>query len=215
MCSDCSASGASRPALAPTRGAYVSQPTDELLEIIAIESERAGAVVIGEDLGTVPPGVRAELRRRRVLSSRLALFERRPLAEWPRLAFAAVSTHDLPTIAGLWSGADLRDQAAAGVSPDGREAARLRRRLRTASGLGPDATAADVTVALHRELAASPSMLVAASLEDALGVEERPNLPGTVAPHRDNWSLALPEPVEGLGTNRRVRALAAAFRAAR
>ena len=81
----------------------------------------------------------------------------------PRLAFAAVSTHDLPTIAGLWSGADLRDQAAAGVSPDAREAARLRRRLLKASGLGPDATTAAVTVALHRELAASPSMIATLS----------------------------------------------------
>lgn len=196
----------------PTRGAYVRQPTDELLEIVAIESERAGAVVIGEDLGTVPPGVRAELRRRRLLSTRLALFERRQPATWPHRAFAAISTHDLPTIAGLWSGADLRDQADAGVAPGTREAAGLRRRLLRAAGLGMAATADDVVLGLHRRLAESPAMLVAATLEDALGVAERPNLPGTVRPQRDNWSLALPVPIEELGAQPGVRALVETLR---
>jgi 4-alpha-glucanotransferase len=196
----------------PTRGAYARQPTDELLEIVAIESERAGAVVVGEDLGTVPPGVRAELRRRRLLSTRLALFERRPPPTWPRQAFAAVSTHDLPTVAGLWSGADLRDQAAAGVAPGVREAKGLRRRLLRAAALGARATAEDVVLALHRRLAESPAMLVAATLEDALGVAERPNLPGTVAPQRDNWSLALPVPMEELDAQPGVRALVETLR---
>jgi 4-alpha-glucanotransferase len=185
----------------PTRGAYVRQPTEELLEIVALESERAGAVVIGEDLGIVPAGVRAELRRRRLLSTRLALFERRPPARWPRLSFTAVETHDLPTVAGLWSGADLADQAASGVSPGTRESAGLRRRLLRAAGLGPTASVDDVVLALHRRLAQSPAVLVAATLEDALGVVERPNLPGTVAPQRDNWSLALPVLLEELETD--------------
>jgi 4-alpha-glucanotransferase len=196
----------------PARGAYVRQPTDELLEIVAIESERAGAVVIGEDLGTVPPGVRAELRRRRLLSTRLALFERRPPSGWPRRAFAAVSTHDLPTIAGLWSGADLRDQAASGVTPAPLEAARLRRRLLKAAGLRTDADAGQVGLALHRRLAAAPAMLMAATLEDALDVAERPNLPGTVPPQRDNWSLALPVSIEELGAHRGVAKLVKALR---
>ena len=64
-------------------GAYVHYPTDELLEIVAIESHRAGAIVIGEDLGTVPAGVRRELRRRRMLSTRLALFERDSAGQIP------------------------------------------------------------------------------------------------------------------------------------
>ena len=84
----------------PSRGAYVRSHTDELLEIVALESQRAGAVVIGEDLGTVPPGVREELRRRRLLSTRLALFERVEPARYPRQSFAGVTTHDLPTMAG-------------------------------------------------------------------------------------------------------------------
>ena len=196
----------------PGEGAYVRYPTDELLEIVAIESERAGAVVIGEDLGTVPPGVRAELRRRRVLSTRLALFERRPPARWPRRAFAAVTTHDLPTVAGAWTGADLEDQARAGVEadPDGLE--QLRRALARVAGVAGDASVDEVVDAAHRRLAASPSMLVAASLEDALRVRERPNLPGTMSDRRANWSVALPLRLERIVRDARVRRLAEALR---
>ncbi len=182
----------------PDRGAYVRYPTDELLEIVAIESERAGAVVIGEDLGTVPPGVRRELRRRRLLSTRLALFERVPPARYPRQAFAGVTTHDLPTIAGTLSGADLDDQRAAGVMPDPSALDILRRRLRTAAGIGGQADAEQLSVALHRRLALSPASMVAATLEDALGVEERPNLPGTTSAQRANWSQPLPMPLEAI-----------------
>lgn len=182
-----------------TDGAYVHMPTDELLEIVALESHRAGAIVIGEDLGTVPPGVRAELRRRRMLSTRLALFERVPPAAYPALAMAGVTTHDLPTIAGLLSGSDLDDQRAAGITPDSAGAVTLLRRLHAAVGghVVPEALA----VELHRALAASPSMLVAATLEDALGVEWRPNLPGTVGAQRANWSVALLVSIEELGAS--------------
>jgi 4-alpha-glucanotransferase len=196
----------------PADGAYVRQPTDELLEIVALESHRAGAVVVGEDLGTVPAGVRAELRRRRLLSTRLALFERRPPARYPRQALAAVTTHDLPTIAGLMSGSDLDDQRAAGFDPDPAATDALRARLRSAAGVGADASADAVRIALHRALAESPSMLVAATLEDALGVEERPNLPGTVPPQRDNWSLALPVPIDDFPGDPRVAGLVEALR---
>jgi len=182
----------------PADGAYVRQPTDELLEIVALESHRAGAVVVGEDLGTVPPGVRDELRRRRLLSTRLALFERVPPARYPSQALAAVTTHDLPTVAGVLSGADLVDQAAAGLEADPASADLLRGRLLKAAGVEPDAPVEVVIPALHRALAASPSALVAATLEDALHVEERTNLPGTVGPQRDNWNLALPVPLEAI-----------------
>jgi 4-alpha-glucanotransferase len=196
----------------PADGAYVRYPTHELLEVLAIESERAGAIVIGEDLGTVPPGVRQELRRRRILSTRLALFERGPPDRYPRGAFAAVTTHDLPTIAGIWSGADVRDQAAAGISADADANEQLRRQLSRVAGLGPEAGVDGLTLALHARLAASPSMLVAATLEDALGVQERPNLPGTVGDQRANWSVALPAPIESIRRSRRVRRLAETLR---
>lgn len=194
------------------RGAYVRYPAQELLEIVALESHRAGAVVIGEDLGTVPPGVREELRRRNVLSTRLALFETSPPTRWPRKALAAVTTHDLPTIAGAWTGADLRDQQGAGLPPDAEGLSLVRRRLAAAAGVAAGADLEEAAVALHRRLARSPAALVAATLEDALRVVERPNMPGTVAPARDNWSLALPAPLERLFEDPAVLALAEALR---
>jgi 4-alpha-glucanotransferase len=196
----------------PARGAYVRYPTDELLEIVALESHRVGALVIGEDLGTVPAGVRRELHRRRLLSTRLVLFERDPPARYPRQAMAGVTTHDLPTIAGTWSGADLDDQAAAGLTPSADDLALLRARLAAAAGVSSEAPLEELAVRLHAKLAESPSALVAATLEDALRVERRPNLPGTAAPQRDNWSLALPMPIEELATDPRVVATVEALR---
>ncbi len=195
-----------------SRGAYVSSHTDELLEIVALESQRAGAVVIGEDLGTVPAGVRDELRRRRLLSTRLALFERVEPARYPRQAFAGVTTHDLPTMAGAWSGADLRDQAASGLAPHPAGLALLRSRLARAAGVAPDASLDELVPRLHHRMAAAPPMLIAATLEDALHVEERPNMPGTLPPHRDNWSLALPAPIEDLDERPDVRSVVEALR---
>jgi 4-alpha-glucanotransferase len=193
-------------------GAYVRYPTDELLEIVALESHRASALVIGEDLGTVPAGVRSELRRRRLLSTRLVLFERQPPARYPRHAVAGVTTHDLPTVAGLVTGSDLDDQAAAGVPVDPRGLATLRTRVLDAAEAGEDAGVEDVVVGVHRALAESPASLVVATLEDALRVERRPNIPGTQSAQRPNWSIPLPVPVDDLGGDVRVRSLVRVLR---
>jgi 4-alpha-glucanotransferase len=195
----------------PADGAYVYYPTAELLEIVALESHRARAIIVGEDLGTVPAGVREELRRRRLLSTRLVLFERVPPAHYPRQALAAVTTHDLPTIAGLLSGADLEDQAAAGLVPDPANLEVLRSRLLAGAEVADGASVTDVSLRLHRALAAGPPALVAATLEDALGVRERINLPGTVAPQRDNWNRALPLPLEQIERDERVSSTVAAL----
>jgi 4-alpha-glucanotransferase len=194
----------------PRNGAYVRYPADELLAILAIESSRAGAVVIGEDLGTVAPGVRRELRRRNALSYRLAYFERRPPARYPRASLAAVGTHDLPTIAGTWSGMDLEVQREAGLEPDASGLALLRSRLARAAGVAPSAGVDEVILAAHATLAASPAAIVVASLDDALRVEVRPNLPGTVDQH-PNWSIPLPLAIEQLTTDPFVARLAAAL----
>ncbi len=196
---------------APTAGAYVRYPADELLEIVALESQRAGALVIGEDLGTVEPGVRRELRRRRLLSSRLVQFERRPPAAYPPLALAAVGTHDLPTVAGAWLGTDLDDQERAGLVPDAAGLNAVRRRLARVAQAAPDATVGDVIERIHAALAGSPAALVTAALEDALRVEQRVNNPRTVR-QRPNWSIALPRSLEGLMRDPRVKRLARVMR---
>jgi 4-alpha-glucanotransferase len=87
----------------------------------------------------------------------------------------------------------------------------LRSRLARAAGVPVDTPLDDAVQRLHGRIAASPSMLVAATLEDALRVEERPNLPGTIAPRRDNWSIALPAPLEEVVADPRVAAMAEAL----
>jgi 4-alpha-glucanotransferase len=194
----------------PRHGAYVRYASDELLEILAIESVRAGAVVIGEDLGTVAPGIRREMRRRRILSYRLAYFERRPPARYPRASLAAVGTHDLPTIAGTWLGSDLDAQRRAGLEPDAAGLSLLRARLARAAGVAPSAGLGELVLTVHAALADSPAAIVVAGLEDALRVEERPNLPGTVDQH-PNWSIPLPGGVEQLTRDPFVAQLASAL----
>ena len=182
------------PGGGPTDGAYVRYRGDEMLAVLAVESVRAGAVVVGEDLGTVEPEVRTMLGDGGLLSYRLAWFEEGPPEDYPVQALAAVTTHDLPTVAGVWSGEDAADQRAAGIEPDEPALERLRGRLMGLTGLGPDAPVDEVVVAAHRRLAAAPSALVGATLEDALALRRRPNLPGTTD-ERPNWSIPLPLPL--------------------
>jgi 4-alpha-glucanotransferase len=198
------------PEAGPADGAYVRYPAGDLLDILALESARAGAVVIGEDLGTVEAGVRDELASRDVLSMRLLWFEDDPPAAWPERSLALVTTHDLPTVVGVWTGSDVDDQRTAGVPVAEEGATALRQRLSARTGLPDDAPVADVVVGAHRALAAAPSALVAATLEDALRVGERPNMPGTTDSW-PNWSLALPVPVEEVETDPGVAAVADAL----
>jgi 4-alpha-glucanotransferase len=188
-------------------GAYVRYPSDDLLAILALESERAGALVIGEDLGTVAPGVRERLAAERILSTRVLWFEPGPPASYPELALAAITTHDLPTVRGLWTGSDLREQEAVGMVANVEGTAALRGHLRALTGLPDSARSDEVSFAVHRRLAEAPATLITATLEDALGVAERPNLPGTTADRRPNWSLALPTSIESIESDSRVRAL--------
>jgi 4-alpha-glucanotransferase len=189
-------------------GGYVRYPTDDLLAILALESERAGALIIGEDLGTVAPGVRERLLAERILSTRVLWFEPGPPGGYPPLSLAAVTTHDLPTVRGLWTGTDLAEQEAAGVVPNVAGTEALRAHARELAQVPGDAAPDAVALAIHRRLAEAPSVLIAATLEDALGVAERPNLPGTRADRRANWSLALPATLEEMEGDPRPRALA-------
>src|ERR671918_262130 len=176
-------------------GTYVRYPYSDLLDIVALESRRARCVVVGEDLGTVEPHVREELARRALLSYRLMWFEPTAPREYPELALAAVSNHDLPTIAGVWTGADLADQERAGIRPNYDFAHAITSKLVAATGVVEGGAVEEVVAGAYRWLAEAPCALLAATLEDALAVTERPNLPGTVS-ERPNWSLALPYSLE-------------------
>jgi 4-alpha-glucanotransferase len=106
-----------------------------------------------------------------------------------------VTTHDLPTVAGLWRGADPEAQRSIGLPVNEVVGAEIRERLARVAG-DPEEPLAEVIVSAYSALARSPSMLVAAALEDAAEVVERPNMPGTRADRWPNWSLALPRPLE-------------------
>ncbi|MBW3619430.1 MAG: 4-alpha-glucanotransferase [Actinobacteria bacterium] len=196
-------------------GAYVRQHTRELLDILALESHRAGAFVVGEDLGTVEAGVREELAARRILRYQVWWFEEDPIDEWARDALASVTTHDLPTVAGVWTGEDARMQRGVGLDPDLAWHDELRTRIRRAAGVPRDAAVRDVVVALHERLARAPDRLVVTQLEDALGLHDRPNVPGTTRDVRANWSLALPVLLEELEEHPTVAAVASALSRAR
>src|SRR4051812_33085550 len=99
-------------------GAYVRYPYEDLLDIVALESHRAQAIVVGEDLGTVEAGVREAMAEHGILSYKLLWFEDDDPAQWPVEAMAAVTTHDLPTVAGLWTGADVDEQREHGLGSD-------------------------------------------------------------------------------------------------
>jgi 4-alpha-glucanotransferase len=201
--------------LPPSEGAYVRYPADDLLAIVALESQRAAATVVGEDLGTVEEGVRERLAEHGILSYRVAWFEERPPAHYPALAMAAVTTHDLPTISGLWTGADVAEQRRLGLVDNDAALDATRTRLSELAGLGDDAPVTDVIEAVHARLTEAPSLLVTATLDDALAVPERPNVPGTSF-ERPNWSIALPATLEALETAalpRRIAAILAESRA--
>jgi 4-alpha-glucanotransferase len=181
----------------PADGCYLEYPAGDLLGIVALESVRHRATVIGEDLGTVPAGLRSRLRRRGLLSYVVLLFEDRPPARWPRQALAAVTTHDLPTVTGLWDGSDLRARRRSGLPASASATEELVERIRQDGGPPRDAESSAAVVHAHRRLAGSRCTLLAATLEDVAEVQERPNQPGS-AGESPNWSLALPLPRERL-----------------
>ncbi len=193
------------------QGAYVRYRSEEMLAILALESVRARAWIVGEDLGTLEEGVRETLAEQRILSMRIAYFEKQPPAAFPRRAMALLTTHDLPTLAGLWSGSDLADQERAGVTPDAAALATLRGRLEAVTGLSAGAEPREVILAAHAALSAAPSAVITATLEDALAQEERVNLPGTVERQRPNWSQGLRLPIEELRDDPLVASVAEAL----
>jgi 4-alpha-glucanotransferase len=226
--------------LPPSAGAYVRYPVEDLLGILALESVRNRTMVIGEDLGTVPNEVRERLAVARVLSYRVLYFERWEDGTWkapetyPTQALAVVTTHDLPSLAGFWIGKDIEERARLGFyrDQDAQRVAWEERRLdkiRIWNALKaqhllpagtPDDPAAvprmtsELCTAIHAYLAQTPSWLVLASLDDAIGQVEQPNLPGTLDTH-PNWSRKLSDTIENLRSDPRPRQLASSLGALR
>ncbi|WP_051952478.1 glycogen debranching protein GlgX [Methylocapsa aurea] len=194
-------------------GAYLACPFEDLLGQVMLESVRAGAAVVGEDLGTVPDGIRARLAHARILSYKVMRFEREESGflapeRYPRLAAACLATHDLPPLAGWWLGADIAEADGLGLLADAACAAATRRAEKSelvgAIGGTADLEAAleaplsaDLAAAAHGYVARSNAVLVLVQADD-LALETVPvNLPGTDR-ERPNWRRKISEPVESL-----------------
>lgn len=189
----------------PGGGGYVRYPFADLAGILALESRRRRCTLIGEDLGTVPEDLRAELAARRIFSFRVLYFEKDgdeflPPAAYPEFAAAAVNTHDLPTLRGFLAGRDVELREESG-SLDARTAALERERRRQEAQalmrLAGESEPGELFAALRRLIDASPARLRIYSLHDLLNESEQPNLPGTVDEY-PNWKLRYSRPVEDL-----------------
>jgi 4-alpha-glucanotransferase len=194
--------------------------SEELFGILALESVRHGALVVGEDLGTVPPEVPKVLERWGVLGSKVLVFERdfftgrfRPASEYPRMTLATVNTHDLPPLVGWMEGRDIVLRAELGDLADPAQAAGMRDGRwhdRVAlvesliqAGLLPDSARENVTsdeliAAVHSFIRRTPSALVGLSLDDLAHEHAPVNIPGIWQDRYPSWSRRMREPLEVL-----------------
>ncbi len=219
----------------PTAGTYVRYNHDAMIGIVALEAHRAGAVVVGEDLGTVEPWVRDYLRDRGVLGTSILWFEmdegsRGPLAaeHWRELCLSSVTTHDLPPTPGYLDGEHVRLRGELGLltrpvedelADDRAQQAAWMDELRRVGLLGAEADEEDVIIGLYRYLGRTRSRLLALALTDAVGERRTQNQPGTTDEY-PNWRVPLGGPdgrhlsLEEVFTDRRAAALADALLAA-
>lgn len=217
-----------RPA---SEGTYVYYDAEAMLGILALEAHLAGAIVVGEDLGTVPDEVTTTLHERGMLSSSVLYFERDdtaagepllPPERWPVDAMASISTHDLPTTVGFLRAENVRVRASLGLLDDedgeyrrAREArAEMLAALADHDLLPADPGEEELVVALHTLLAKATSRLLLTSPQDAVGEPRQPNLPGTVDEY-PNWRIPLPVSVDELLAHPLLHKAVAALRDAR
>lgn len=173
------------------KGAYVRYNSDDLLAILALESYRAKATIIGEDLGTVAKGIRNSLRKNNILSSRVLYFAKENPVHYPKLAMVDIGTHDMPTVAGLWGEADLEEQEKAGLEPNVKANNKILQKFIKLLNLQKNAKIEEVIANSYRALMKSKSAIKIFSLPNILGIKERINMPNTTALF-PNWSLAYP-----------------------
>lgn len=158
----------------PADGTYVRLPAAELLAIIRLEATRAGAFVVGEDLGTVEPEVHDALRDSGIMGTKVWWFDTHP-QQWPADNMATVTTHDLPTVLGVWTHTDGTPEMAAAFQA-------------SVAATTPPAASAE----LHALVANSPAHLCLAAFDDLAGMTERPNHPGTLGDEHPNWCRRMP-----------------------
>jgi 4-alpha-glucanotransferase len=191
------------------QGAYLRMPMEDFMRLTALESQRHQAVIIGEDLGTLPEGFYDRLNGAGIAGLRVMWFERyfshfNPPSNWTRTAVAMTTTHDLPTVAGWWQGTDIAWRDALGMEGDDAQKREEDRAnlwsafCESGAAHGPvpaiDNPGAAVDAACsHLGLAASTLALL--PIEDALGLAEQPNFPGTTNEH-PNWRRRLAAPAE-------------------
>ncbi|MEM9550621.1 MAG: 4-alpha-glucanotransferase [Pseudomonadota bacterium] len=194
-------------------GGYISQPFSALLAVVAIEAWQNNCLVVGEDLGLVPPGFRKRLNQSGLYSYAVWQYETEadgalyPARHLRPFSMACFGTHDTPTIQGFWRGRDIEwwrtldwlnsEQT---MNAHGSRA-RQRNSLRTHCGIEPDARPDDIRAAIHTGLAQSPAALVTVQLDDVFGCEQAQNLPGTIDAH-PNWRRPMPVAVEGFAASR-------------
>jgi glycogen operon protein len=214
-------------------GAYVAYPFKDMLGQVTLESSRAECLVVGEDLGTVPKGFREPLAAADVQAYRVLFLERDGVGfnkpeVYAQNALSCISTHDLPTFAGWWEGADLHERATLGIVPMAalgdalatreKEKAALIAAL-VAEGLLDDPgdavpDAAAVMPAAHAYVASARSVVVVAQTDDLAGERVAVNLPGT-SNERPNWRRKLETPVPDLLKTPGAQAILEALRKAR
>lgn len=224
-------------------GAYVAYPFDALVRLVALESRRQRCAVIGEDLGTVPEGFREAMQKARMLSYRVAMFERReggafvPPRDYPEFAAASAATHDVATLKGFWLGIDIAWRVRLALYPDdaareseARERDRDRRLLldalagegllppeRFGEFLGADGAptyTSELGDAILAFLARSRARLMLVQIEDVAGEGEQANLPGTTEAH-PNWRRRMLHPLGEFIDGAELRRVAALVNAAR
>ena len=197
------------PETAP--GAYVTMPKAAMLAVARIEAARAGAVIVGEDLGNIPEGLQADLAASGLLGCRLAMFTPEATA-WPEAVLASFGTHDLPPLRAWRQGGDIDWHARLGHVDAEKAAALHSARAAEARELARRAGGAEAD-AVHRYLAGSPARLVALQIEDMLGATEQANLPGTVNSH-PNWRRRIGPGARDLAETEALRRAAGLMRAA-
>lgn len=212
----------------PADGAYLSYPIQDMLRLVALESWRNECIVMGEDLGTVPEGFRERLMEKSIMGMQVLMFERdedqnfKDIEDWNNTSIAMTTTHDLPTMTGWWIARDVEwqarlEQLAEDTTEEKEKQKREEDRQRLAKTLGlkdtsPDSAKAAVDACISH-IGKTPAPLVILPVEDALGLEEQANLPGTIDSH-PNWRRRWPDQASTLLNNetpkRRLQLLAAA-----